>query len=478
MSIRFQMPEQHLHGALHGALIGFHNLAGACAEFSAFLLVRQEFGECLFQLRSVTNLNHPMAFEEGSHFGAEVLHVGPEDSCLAQRTRLDGILPAFRGEALADEDDIGNFVEKYEFTGGIDDQAIELAGSKFRVRRDLRAPDEFQFAIAQVSLEKSLKKNRGAANLQFIRDGSRTLHVSGNQDQEKVWELFAEPEETFDEQRLLTVVGTAGNHDPRACRDAELAKHGRDIEVAVFPANWSVEFHVPRQLDRISLATHIPQPFEIRFVLSAHRDEPSEEAFEQESKVAISRIGSSRKPGVHKEHRNPPIRQLPQEVGPDFRFDKNDRFRMDRGDGAAHAAGKVDGVVYFFNMRWELFLKFAHASGSRGRDHELRQGQPLLQRMDQLRADIRFADAHRVDPNDVAIGEGVFERAGVTAEALPKPLLPIPAPPHLQEIEGRAKPKENEEKDLVKLAHRCPREFKGNPAVGARAVPWQSALRF
>ncbi len=70
-----------------------------------------------------------------------------------------------------------------------------------------------------------------------------------------------------------------------------------------------------------------------------------------------------------------------------------------------------------------------------------------------MRADIYFSDADGVKPNDVTIGETLFEFAGIITEALSETTLPVSAPPHFEKIKRRAEKEADCEEEVVKSAH-------------------------
>ena len=59
-----------------------------------------------------------------------------------------------------------------------------------------------------------------------------------------------------------------------------------------------------------------------------------------------------------------------------------------------------------------------HARGGGRGDDDLQVGQPRLQRLDEMRADVDFTDADRVHPERVAVGDGLLEFGVVPAESL------------------------------------------------------------
>ena len=61
-------------------------------------------------------------------------------------------------------------------------------------------------------------------------------------------------------------------------------------------------------------------------------------------------------------------------------------------------------------------------------------GQSRFESLDELADQIGLAHTHRVEPDDVAIREGVFEPIFIVAKALAETPAPVAAPEHLQKV--------------------------------------------
>src|SRR5205807_3209503 len=110
-------------------------------------------------------------------------------------------------------------------------------------------------------------------------------------------------------------------------------------------------------------------------------------------------------------------------------------------------------IVNLLDVRRQLAPEFAHAGRSSGGDEDLEVGHARLQRADELGADVDLADAHRVHPQDVTVGERLPEPGVVAAEPLAKTAAPVAAPPHFQKVIRRRDAEENREQNVVKGTH-------------------------
>src|SRR5690242_5911109 len=120
---------------------------------------------------------------------------------------------------------------------------------------------------------------------------------------------------------------------------------------------------------------------------------------------------------------------------------------------AINAFFTVDGIVDFPDVGRQLSLQFTHPCRGRGGNHDLQIRHTRLQRADELRANVDFADAHRVHPQDVTVCQGLLELCVVAAETLTETLSPVASPPHLQKVVGCGEGEKDRKQDVVKGAH-------------------------
>src|SRR6185369_1740821 len=109
----------------------------------------------------------------------------------------------------------------------------------------------------------------------------------------------------------------------------------------------------------------------------------------------------------------------------------------------------VDRIIDFENVRRKIALEFAHSGGGSRRNDNLKIWHSWFQGSDKLRAEVDFADAHRMDPQHVPVGDRLFDLGVVTAEPLTEILSPMAAPPQLHKVVGRAQQKKNREQNIV-----------------------------
>src|SRR5262249_41887616 len=77
-----------------------------------------------------------------------------------------------------------------------------------------------------------------------------------------------------------------------------------------------------------------------------------------------------------------------------------------------------------------------------------------FQHTDELSADVNLANADRMHPKRVTIGNRLFEPGVVSGKSLAEILLPISATPHAPEIIRQGQDKKDPEYDVINQAHR------------------------
>jgi hypothetical protein len=113
----------------------------------------------------------------------------------------------------------------------------------------------------------------------------------------------------------------------------------------------------------------------------------------------------------------------------------------------------VKGIVNFADVRRQPAAQFGHAGRRGGGNDDFEVGHARLQGADELRAEVDFADADGMQPDDLAVGQRLLEIPVVIAKPLEKTGKPVAAPPHPQEIIRRGQHEKNREQNVVKRAH-------------------------
>src|SRR5262249_15043767 len=135
----------------------------------------------------------------------------------------------------------------------------------------------------------------------------------------------------------------------------------------------------------------------------------------------------------------------PKKVWPNLGFDEDNGLRVNRRNSAEHVFTAIDRVIDLLDVRRKLPIQFAHAGGSRGRDDDLQIRQARFERADQLRADVDFADADGMNPEDVPIGDRLLDLRAEAAKALAEPFAPLAATKQFQEVIRRSEPEKERE---------------------------------
>ena len=98
-------------------------------------------------------------------------------------------------------------------------------------------------------------------------------------------------------------------------------------------------------------------------------------------------------------------------------------------------------------------MQLGHAGRGGGGDDNFEVRQARFQGANELRADIDFADADGVYPQDLAIGDRLLEFGVVLAETLGETLSPMAAAPHSHKVIWRGQREKDREQDVVKGTH-------------------------
>lgn len=132
---------------------------------------------------------------------------------------------------------------------------------------------------------------------------------------------------------------------------------------------------------------------------------------------------------------------------------EDDGLRLDGRQRADDAIAPVNGIVNFDDVRGQMMAQFGHPGGCGGGHDDGDIGQARLQCADELRAEIDFADADGVEPDDVTVRDRLHEVCIKTAEALKKTGKPAATPPHSHEVIRRRQHEKNREQNVVKCSH-------------------------
>ena len=125
-------------------------------------------------------------------------------------------------------------------------------------------------------------------------------------------------------------------------------------------------------------------------------------------------------------------------------------------DGAERAVDEftaVQRVVNLADIGGQAVPQFAHAGGGGGGHEKLEVRHARFQGADDLRAKVHLPDADRVQPENVAVGQRLFEARIIFREALGESPAPVAAPPHPRKVIRRGQDEKKDEQDVVKGAH-------------------------
>jgi len=248
-------------------------------------------------------------------------------------------------------------------------------------------------------------------------------------------------------------VRAAGDQQQRVFGHADLRQQCGHVQEPLFLKARRVELQAADDADGFGPAAQFPKARGIRLVLRAQARERGEDRAEQEAEPLVAAVGPFGKAGVDEEERDADLFGAPEEVGPDFRLNEHDGLGADDGQGAGHPGAPIHRIIDFADVRGQFAQQLAHAGGGGGGHDDLDVGHAFFQRPDQVSADVDFADADRVHPEHLAVGDGLLQFGVVTAKPLPEPGHPVSAPPHSQKIIGRRQGEEDGKQNVVEDTH-------------------------
>ncbi len=175
----------------------FERLPNECCALRGILY---EGEETLLKLGCVLHFDCAAVFKERPRESCEVLHVRAEDDRLAGEDRLDRILAAVRGEALANKDDRRDRIPMAQFAGGIEDEYIKWTLVRLRGGASPR----------DVQTERN----------QRARDLVGAFHVSRRNDQQQVGHVLSHLDECARENFLFAGMRAATEQNRPGSIDA------------------------------------------------------------------------------------------------------------------------------------------------------------------------------------------------------------------------------------------------------------------
>jgi len=436
------------HGdrAVEGAAAVVDDLLGIAAEGFAAVGIGEEGIEGGFEGLGVGDLDGGIGFEEAGGDIGEVLHIGAEDDGAAGGGGFDGVLAADAVEAFADEDDVGVGVEVAELAGAVDQEAIGAAG--------FGGIGEADFAAVDVA---------EAAAVELGADGAGAFEVAGDEDEVEVGVFGAESGEDFGEGGFFAVVGAAGEEDAGVVGHAGVAEEAGDVEGAGVGGGWGFEFEAADGVDGVGVAAEGDEAVAVAIGLGADGIEAVEEVTEEEGGLAVAGEGALGDAGVDEGDGDAAAAGLPEHVGPQFGFDEDEDFGVEDGEGAADPGAAVDGAVDFFDGDGEFAAELGHAGGGGGGDDEFEGGEAGFEGADEEGGEVDLADADGVDPDDAAVGEGLFDAWGVGTEAFAEAFPPSAAAPEAEEVVGEGENEADGEEDVVDRSHSL--EARAGPTI-------------
>jgi hypothetical protein len=129
--------------------------------------------------------------------------------------------------------------------------------------------------------------------------------------------------------------------------------------------------------------------------------------------------------------------RVEEKIGPNLGFDQYHGYWMDSIKSALHTSALINGIINLRDMAGEFPPQFTHAGrGSGGHDNLEIRGAGF-QGADKLGAEIHFAYAYCVQPQDLAIGDCLLYLRAVMTKSLGKSMTPVAPPQHPQKVVGR-----------------------------------------
>jgi len=178
----------------------------------------------------------------------------------------------------------------------------------------------------------------------------------------------------------------AAEQNGRVVRHTQLPQQRGHVQRKALIQFGGVKFQIANDVDGFGAAADFPQTSGIGFILHADTGKRREERTEQKSPSFVTAIRTVGQPGVDQKKRDAQFFRAPDEIGPDFRLDEHDGFRVDGGQRAADGFPPVNRIVNFADVRGQMAEQFTHAGRRRGGHHNFEVWHAGFQRADELRA--------------------------------------------------------------------------------------------
>ena len=122
---------------------------------------------------------------------------------------------------------------------------------------------------------------------------------------------------------------------------------------------------------------------------------------------------------------------------------------MNYSQSPGDEAAVINGVIDFADVRREAAAQFAHAGGGGGGNDEFQIWRAGFEGLDELRTEVDFANTYGVQPEDMAVGQGLLEIGVVTPKTFLEAEKPVAAALHAPKIIGRSHDEKEREQNVI-----------------------------
>jgi hypothetical protein len=323
MMMRRQLKDKPGRAIGSTAMAGQHGLGVGDQPQGGFPIAKEP-GDLFLQRIRIAHLDGRLVREQRLGERGEIFHVRAEENGFAGKNGFNRILPAARGQALADKHDRRNGVPVLKLTGRIEKQACWRRGTSAA-----------RFA-AQTNVE--------AEPFQPSPNFPGAFHMPGGDNQNESREIHSKALKNFAENFLFARMGASAEQNRAITIDSEAAKNF-ERQFRVQPDVRWIVLDAADMVNAIAGNSESSPPFDIFRFLDANGIETAKRWSDEKTKTLEACLGSVREAGVDKGERNPAMMGLGREVGPDLGFDQYNPDGTDGSKGATHDRPEVERAV-------------------------------------------------------------------------------------------------------------------------------------
>ena len=406
-------------GAVESAAAAFDKLARGAAHAPHLFGILEEVNHFDAGVFWACDLDGGLGFDKAGGHGSEIFHGRAEDGDFAECGGLKNVVTAGIYQRTADENAVGEAIERGEFADGVEEENGDVVGdpvvTRVGVGGDARAGKR-QFGAADEFAVGLFDKFGGR---------SETFGLAGSEDEEGLWKIALDYAEHEQCQGFFGCDDAAG-YDERAAAVAG-AFFFKPFGERSGRGQFEVVFEVAADSDFFGRGAEGVNA--VGVLLGLHEEGGGvaeggpQERLEIETENAEITLPASEgaigDAAADKEHWDVAAARFAEEVGPDFGFENDDGGGFDGVEDAANAEGPVEGEIDYCVGEGHALLGESVTGERGGGDDEGTLGIGVFQTAGEGYAGEGFTDGDGVNPDGAGmLGGELFESRNGKAETL------------------------------------------------------------